>query len=50
MPPYMPRHPKRKDELGDSFPNDPLEQAILVVVLFCLMGGGAFMYYLGTKA
>ena len=41
--------PKRNDDLGDSFPNDPLEVVIILVALICMGAGGVFLYFLGSQ-
>lgn len=39
------RQPLRSDDIGDAFPNDPLEFAVLCVALVGVMGGiGALVY------
>ena len=38
------KHKIRKDELGDSFPNDWIE-AVVVFVALIGIGGGAFALY-----
>lgn len=42
--------PRRPDELGDSFPNDYLEVAILFVVGLGLFGSVVALYYLWEQA
>ena len=43
------KHKVRRDELGDSFPNDWLE-AVIVFVALIGIGGGAFtLYYLAQS-
>ena len=44
-----PKHKVRRDDLGDSFPDDWLE-AVIVFVALTGIGGGAFtLYYLAQS-
>ena len=41
-----PRHERRHDDLGDSFPNDWLEAAILFVTGLAMFGSVIALYHL----
>ena len=44
-----PKHKVRKDELGDSFPNDWIEAVVVFVALFAIGGGAFTLYYLAQS-